>query len=171
VIWEVLMKFANWTTDVDGFASVGASTCDRLLSDAEMSPRRRSHLLLHESHADPTQRLLVAFEQSTYIQPHRHPEQWEMIIPMRGVLALLLFSDDGQVADRIELAAGSIPISQIAAGAWHTVVAMTPSALMLEIKPGPYRVAEFLGLFPSENSPDVGRAARWLTSAKIGVRW
>ncbi|WP_245257018.1 WbuC family cupin fold metalloprotein [Nitrobacter sp. Nb-311A] len=136
-----------------------------------MSPRRRSHLLLHESHADPTQRLLVAFEQSTYIQPHRHPEQWEMIIPMRGVLALLLFSDNGHVADRIELTAGSIPISQITVGAWHTVVALTPSALMLEIKPGPYRVAEFLELFPPENSPDARRAAEWLTSAKAGDYW
>lgn len=164
------MKFANWTTDVDGFASVGASTCDRLLSDAEMFPRRRSHLLLHESHADPTQRLLVAFEQSTYIQPHRHPEQWEMIIPMRGTLALLLFSADGHITNRIELTAGSIPISQIAAGAWHTVVAMTSSALMLEIKPGPFRLAEFFERFPSENSPGAGRAAEWLTSAKVGDR-
>lgn len=165
------MKFSDWTTSVDGFVSVEASTCDRLLSDAKMSPRRRSHLLLHESHADPTQRLLVAFEQSTYIQPHRHPEQWEMIIPMRGTLVVLLFSDDGHIADRVELAAGSIPISQIAAGAWHTVVAMTSSALMLEIKPGPYRVAEFFGRFPIEKSPDAARAAEWLTSAKTGDRW
>jgi cupin fold WbuC family metalloprotein len=115
--------------------------------------------------------LLVAFDQGTYMQPHRHPEQWEMIIPMRGTLALLLFSDDGHVADIIELTAGSVPISQITAGAWHTVVAMTSSALMLEIKPGPFRVAEFLERFPTENSPDVGRAARWLTSAKIGDQW
>ncbi|EAQ36018.1 hypothetical protein NB311A_11272 [Nitrobacter sp. Nb-311A] len=156
---------------MDGFVSVEASTCDRLLSDAGVSPRKRSHLLLHESHADPTQRLLVAFEQSTYIQPHRHPEQWEMIIPMRGVFALLLFSDDGFVADRIELTAGSIPISQITVGAWHTLVALTSSALMLEIKPGPFRVAEFSERFPAENSPEAERAARWLASAKVGDRY
>lgn len=165
------MNFSDWTTNVNGFASVGTSTCDRLLSDAKMSPRRRSHLLLHESHADPTQRLLVAFDQGTYMQPHRHPEQWEMIVPMRGTLALLLFSDDGHVADRIELTAGSIPISQITAGVRHSVVAMTSSALMLEIKPGPFRVAEFFERFPTENSPDAGRAASWLTSAKIGDLW
>ena len=165
------MKFANWATDANGFVSVEAATCDKLLSDAKMSPRRRSHLLLHESHADPTQRLLVAFDQGSYMQPHRHPEQWEMIVPMRGTLALLLFSDDGLVAERIELTAGSVPISQITVGAWHTVVAMTSSALMLEIKPGPFRVAEFFEQFPTENSPDAGRAANWLTSAKTGDRW
>ena len=141
------MNFSDWTTNVNGFASVGTSTCHRLLSDAKTSPRRRSHLLLHESHADPTQRLLVAFEQSSYIQPHRHPEQWEMIIPMRGTLTLLLFSDDGHVADIIELTAGSIPISQITAGAWHTVVAMTSSALMLENR-GRSEFRSFLNDFP-----------------------
>jgi hypothetical protein len=39
------MKFSDWTTNVDGFASVGASTYDRLLSDAKMSPRRRSSMV------------------------------------------------------------------------------------------------------------------------------
>jgi cupin fold WbuC family metalloprotein len=94
-----------------------------------------------------------------------------MIVPMRGTLALLLFSDDGHVADRIDLTAGLIPISQITAGTWHTLLALTSSALMLEIKPGPFRVAKFLERFPSENSLGAGGAASWLTSAKIGDRW
>ncbi len=94
-----------------------------------------------------------------------------MIVPMQGTLALLLFSEDGRITDRIEFSAELIPISQITAGAWHTVVVMTSSALMLEIKPGPFRVAEFFEQYPTENSPDAGRAASWLTSAKIGDRW
>jgi cupin fold WbuC family metalloprotein len=163
------MKFSDWTTNVDGFASVGASTCDRLLSDPQMSPRRRSHLLLHESHADPTQRLLVAFDQGTYMQPHRHPEQWEMIIPMRGTFTLLLFSDDGHVADLIELTAGSIPISQITAVAWHTVVAMTSSALMLEIKLGHSELRSFFNDFHREFARC--GTSREMASAKIGDQW
>jgi cupin fold WbuC family metalloprotein len=126
--------------------------------------------LLHESRADPIQRLLVAFTPGSYIQPHRHPEQWEMVLPIRGTFALLTFSNAGTITGRAELTATTVPVSQIPAGAWHTFVAVTPQALLLEVKPGPFLLADFLDAFPSETDPSAPRAASWLASAELGDR-
>jgi cupin fold WbuC family metalloprotein len=165
------MKFSDWIARTDDFVSIDANTCDRLVNAARTSSRKRSHLLLHESHTDPVQRLMVAFASGTYIQPHRHPAQWEMIMPMRGTLALLLFSEDGKVTAKTELSAESTPTLQITAGVLHTLIAVTPSALMLEIKSGPFRPAQFFDRFPTENTASAIQAAKWLISAEIGDRW
>src|SRR3954454_788354 len=110
-----MMKFSDWTMHGET-ASIDCGACEVLLKEASTSPRLRTHRLLHENHADTVQRLLVAFAQGTYIQPHRHPEQWEMITLMQGALALLLFSADGRVTRRTELSANATPILQIPAG-------------------------------------------------------
>jgi cupin fold WbuC family metalloprotein len=162
------MKFSDWAMDNGSFAAIEADTCERLFNDAVQAPRKRSHLLLHESHSDPAQRLLVAFARGTYIQPHCHPEQWELVVPMRGTLAMLTFSTDGQVISRTELTANSVPALQISAGTIHTLIAVTPFALMLEIKPGPFRPAQFFDSFPTENAAGATRAAAWLLSATEG---
>jgi cupin fold WbuC family metalloprotein len=112
---------------------------------------------------------MVAFGRGTYVQPHRHPEQWEMIVPMRGTLALLTFSDGGEIVTRTEITANVM--LQVPTGVLHTIITVTPLALMLEIKPGPFRPAEFFNLFPSEGTPSTPRAVAWLTSAQIGDRW
>jgi hypothetical protein len=57
------MKFSEWTAGTGDLASISVSACDRILDDAVTSPRKRAHLLLHENHADPVQRLMVAFAQ------------------------------------------------------------------------------------------------------------
>ena len=154
------MKFSEWTMGTDGVASISDTTCDRLLQDALMSPRKRAHLLLHESHADPIQRLLVAFAPGSYIQPHRHPEQWEMVLLIRGTFALFTFSNAGEITGRTELTTTTVPVLQIPAGTWHTFVAVTPQALLLELKPGPYRTAEFLDAFSSETDPSAPHCLR-----------
>lgn len=165
------MKFLDWTTYTGGFATVERDACEILLEEATRSPRMRSHQLLHESHADPVQRLLVAFAEGTYIQPHRHPEQWEMIMPMRGALDLLSFSEKGVVTARTELTTDTTPAVQIAAGVLHTLVVMTPPALILEIKTGPFRPAEFFELFPSERTPQAANVTTWLATAQVGDIW
>ncbi|MCS3765343.1 WbuC family cupin fold metalloprotein [Bradyrhizobium centrosematis] len=166
-----MIKFSDWATIRGSTLSIEHAACEALLNEASSSPRLRAHRLLHESHVDPVQRLIVAFAKGTYIQPHRHPEQWEMIMPMHGAFTLLLFSDNGTVIDRTELTADTTPQVQIAAGELHTLVPITPHALMLEIKPGPFRPAKFLDILPSEGSPEAARAASWLDLAQRGDHW
>ena len=64
----------------------------QLADVAAASARRRSHMLLHADHQDQVQRLLIALEPNSYVRPHLHSEQWEMIVLLRGQFDFLIVS-------------------------------------------------------------------------------
>ena len=80
---------------------VGDQHLSELLTEAAESTRRRSHLLLHANHQDQVQRLLIALEADSYIQPHMHSEQWEMLILLRGQLDVLIFGPEAEIIQRL----------------------------------------------------------------------
>ncbi|SDE16477.1 cupin fold metalloprotein, WbuC family [Bradyrhizobium brasilense] len=96
--------FSNWPHTVGPIQLVGGSAGDELLEAATSATRLRTHMLLHESHADRVQRLIISLQRGTYVQPHRHPEQWELIVPLQGTLAVYVFSDAGVITERFEIA-------------------------------------------------------------------
>ena len=71
------------TTDRADLLEVGR--LDDLCKAARNSERRRAHLLLHSGHQDQVQRLVIAVEPGTYVRPHKHSEQWEMLVLLSGV--------------------------------------------------------------------------------------
>ncbi|WP_050426544.1 WbuC family cupin fold metalloprotein [Bradyrhizobium tropiciagri] len=163
--------FGKWPQTVRSIQLVGGSASDELLEAAKSAARLRTHMLLHESHADQVQRLLIGLQRGTYVQPHRHPEQWELIVPLEGTLAVFLFSETGVVLERFEIAAGHTRVMEIPAGLWHTLVPVSERALMFEIKPGPFRPAEFALWSPAEGTSTATRAAAWLQNAEQSHRF
>lgn len=149
---------------------VTADQIAALLRDAEASPRRRAHLLLHEGHHDQVQRLLIALSPGTYVRPHQHSEQWEMLALHRGAIDVLAFAADGTLAARHRLDP-SAPVIQIPPGTWHAAVAVQPGSIVMEVKPGPYRPNEFAAWAPEENTPAAPELVRWLQAAAPGARW
>jgi len=131
----------------------------KLAQQAESAPRRRAHRLLHQSHAEVVQRLLIAVAPHSYFRPHRHPAAvpWEMLLPLRGDLELLLFDETGQIESRHRLGGTGLALAEVPAQRWHSLYCPTP-CLLLEIKPGPYlpeRYVEFAPWAPAEGSPQV----------------
>lgn len=142
-----------------------------LATQAQSSARGRSHLLWHPEPSDPVQRLVIALEPGTYIRPHQHPEQWELLLMISGAVALLSFDDDGRLTERLPLAsAGDCVGIELPPGHWHTLQVGAPASL-LEIKPGPLRPASFAGWAPAEGDADVPALQAWLASAQVGERW
>lgn len=66
---------------------------DELFRTAANSERLRAHYLLHASHQEKVQRLLIAFVRDSYVEPHWHelPHQWEMFVVMQGQLEVCLY--------------------------------------------------------------------------------
>ncbi len=117
-----------------------------LHGQAKASPRLRQHLNIHASHEAPFQRLFIAFGLDSYVRPHRHhlvPKD-ETLIAAQGLLGVLVFDDAGQVVQQLKLgtelhaAPGVGPVVDMPAGTWHTVLALTPDAVLLEGKAGPF---------------------------------
>ena len=112
---------------------------------AKNSPRLRQHRNIHLSYQDACQRLFNAIEPGSYIRPHRHASEprEELLIAIRGSMALITFNDQGSVTGILrfgsqkygsDLAAGA----EVASSTWHTVVALEAGCVLLEVKAGPF---------------------------------
>jgi cupin fold WbuC family metalloprotein len=135
---------------VAGVQHVGTAELTALFREAEFSPRKRAHLLLHRAPADQVQRLLIACCVDTYVRPHYHPEQWELMSLLEGNADVITFDADGCVRGRRSMR--SAPVIQISQNVLHTIIITAPHTLLLEVKPGPFRPAEFPPWAPEENS-------------------
>jgi len=141
-----------------------------LVATAAEAPRRRAHLNLHDDLADPIQRLVMALEPGTYVPPHRHSDKFELFLLLLGRCALLTFDAAGVVTARVELREGGARMAECPAGTWHSVVALEPGTVVVEIKPGPYRptVAEdFAAWAPAEPHTQAGACRDWLRDAAV----
>jgi cupin fold WbuC family metalloprotein len=153
---------------------VAQSDLDQLIADAQSSPRKRKHFNIHTDLNDPIQRLFVAFEPGTYVQPHRHTEtgKWEMFILLQGEAAILLFEDNGRVRERITLSdQHANRLIEIPLQCWHTLVSLQPGTLLFEGKPGPYKPLDdkdFANWAPKENTAHTGEFVRWFEHAQAG---
>jgi cupin fold WbuC family metalloprotein len=151
-------------------------TSAALIGEAQNAPRKRKNLNLHPTLADPVQRLLNAFEPGSYVRPHRHadPGKWEFFAILQGRALVLAFDAAGVIQARHELTpAGAVPMIEIAAGTWHTLVALEPGTLLLEVKPGPYSPAgpqDFAPRAPPEGTPEAVALERWFQVARVGER-
>ena len=93
------------------------TTLDELTARAQASPRLRMNLDLRNSPADGSQRMLNAIEPGTVLPIHRHPTTSETVVCLRGHFEEYFYDADGRLTE---------------------VIDMTPGAVLLEVKDGPY---------------------------------
>ena len=127
------MAEANWISDV---------LLANLSTEARQAPRRRRNFNFHTDDTAPCQRLLNAIEPGSYIAPHRHLDSTkdETLVLLRGRLGLILFDESGNVTahEVLDTTGARIGVT-IAAGTFHTLVALEPESVFFEAKAGPYR--------------------------------
>ena len=133
------------------------------------SPRRRIILPFHKSDENTLHRMLNAVQPGSYIRPHRHrdPPKDESLVLLQGAICVFIFEDDGQVRQRIRLASGTGNLGiDLAAGIYHTFIALEPDTVVFEAKPGPYLRAtdkDFARWAPAEGTEQV-RMANYLST-------
>ena len=138
---------------------IDSALIERVLLEAQASPRRRRNFNFHDSEQHPCQRLINAVLPDSYIQPHRHldPSKEEMLVVLRGRLGLVFFDEAGGVTGRVVIAPGGPEVAvNIPVRSFHTAVAFEPS-VVFEAKAGPYvphSRDEMAGFAPAEGSPD-----------------
>ncbi len=153
---------------------IDSALLDSLVTKAEAAPRKRAHHNLHPELNDPVQRLCIAMEPGTYVRPHRHsdPETWEVLVILRGSLALNIFDEKGRVLERTVLKAGGpVTAVEFPLNTWHAPASLEPGTVVFEVKQGPYRpIAEkhLASWAPREGGKDAERFLEWGRSAKVG---
>jgi cupin fold WbuC family metalloprotein len=131
-----------------------------LSEKASSTARLRINYNFHKDNHDTLQRMLNAMEPGTYIRPHLHqnPDKREVFICLRGRFMVVEFNLDGTIFDFIVLdpKAGNYAC-EIAPGRYHSMIALSPSAVAYELKDGPYDPStdkKFAPWAPEEGSPD-----------------
>jgi len=143
------------------------------LSDiAANSDRKRTNLNVHDKLEDEVQRLFLAFEPDTYVRPHRHPQahKWEFFVLLKGDIDLLVFSDEGELQQRVKLCDNENLAVEIPANTWHTYISNEPGSLALEIKQGAYIAQskeDFASWAPDEKSAQAAEYLAKLRQLKI----
>ena len=134
---------------------------NNLSSRAQRNPRKRQHQNIHASYEEPCQRLFNAIEPESYIHPHKHTTdpRDELLIAVRGLMALVLFDEQGIVIDIVRFGAeksseGLSVGAELPSNIWHTVVALEPGCVLLEVKSGPFDPNQSKDLAPW--APDEG---------------
>lgn len=132
------------------------------IRESSNSPRKRMILPIHRSQGDLVQRMLNFFQPGTYVTPHLHPRDSasETILVLRGSLGFLLLDENGGILEKRRLEAGSL--IDIVPSVWHTMVALEPDTVILEIKRGPYDDSDkiFADWAPGEGTPEAGELLR-----------
>ena len=132
---------------------------ERVLGQAQSSPRRRMNFNFHATLDENPSRLLNVLLRGTYIRPHRHsdPPKAESFVVLEGRIGVLVFDDTGRIEQRHALGREDAALGiDIAPGIWHTAVALSEHAICFEVKPGPYVQAvdkEFAPWAPREGDP------------------
>lgn len=155
-----------------------ATYLDDLVLQAVGAPRRRQHRNIHADYADPCQRVFNAIEPDSYLRPHRHgPAQGaETMIAVRGLLALVVFDDVGNIEQVQRFGAGphvSNPDvaygTETPPGRWHTVVSLESGSVLLEIKAGPFDPSA--PKFPAPWAPEEGtpESIAYLRELVVGI--
>lgn len=139
---------------------------------AAASPRLRQHHHVHASHSDPVQKTFCSVQPGSYVPPHRHshPPRDELLIAARGLFAVVLFDDSGDIEEVLHLGAGPRD-AQVACAVeaparhWHAVVALEASSVLVEIKAGPFNPdgpRELAPWAPQEGTPQAAEYLRHL---------
>lgn len=142
---------------------------DALARQAQTSPRRRANHNLHTDLADPVQRLAIAMEPDTLVLPHRHPQTWELLIPLRGRFLVLHFDGDGRVVGRAVLGEDCAALEN-PAGTWHAVLSLDAGGVIFEVKQGPYAPVTEADQAPWAAGCDAARLNAWYAAAAVGDR-
>jgi cupin fold WbuC family metalloprotein len=114
---------------------------DSVSAAAQSSARQRKNFNFHQRDDDICHRMLNALEPGTYIPPHCHRDETkgESIVILRGKIGLLIFSDDGELAQRFTLEPNGETLGvDISPGVIHSLIALETNSVFFESKAGPY---------------------------------
>ncbi len=118
---------------------INQEVLDRLSAEATRSPRLRMATDLRNSPDDCSQRMLNALEPGTVVPIHRHVSSNESLIVLRGRALEILYDDNGNELDRIEMAPNSECVGiNVPKGMFHSVVALESGTVIFEAKDGHY---------------------------------
>lgn len=125
----------------ENFLEISFSDILNLKNMAEKNPRKRIRLCFHQAPDDLVHEMLIIHSQECYIRPHCHTSRDESLFILEGEADLIIFDDDGSIADIIELGdinSGKTVFKKINMDTIHTLIIHTEYLVFKEVTKGPF---------------------------------
>jgi cupin fold WbuC family metalloprotein len=125
----------------DPIVRVGPDIIARLKQEARNTPRKRARLNTHRHMDDAVHEMLIVLDRETYVRPHRHAEKSESFHVIEGEADVVVFDDDGGIAEVIELGpsgGGRCFFYRLAEPRYHTMVIHSDALVIHETTNGPF---------------------------------
>ena len=136
---------------------------DFIKQSAAKNARGRARICAHRGPTDTLHEMLIAMRSDSYIRPHRHHQKIESFHLVDGSVDVIIFNDDGSVADVVELSLHGSFYYRLDSPRYHTLLINSPVLVIHEITNGPFdlRMNDFASFSPAEGdniqSDDIDR--------------
>jgi cupin fold WbuC family metalloprotein len=137
---------------------IGPDELARIKAMAASNARGIARICAHPNDDDPLHEMLLAMRPGRYVRPHAHSGKSESFHLIEGALTVVVFDDEGEIAQLVDLCAGAGPAYyRLAKPRFHTVLPQTDMVVFHETTNGPFRRADTL--FPGWAPSDADAAA------------
>jgi cupin fold WbuC family metalloprotein len=156
----------------DPIVTVDAGDIAAMKRAAESNPRRRIRLCAHRSVDDQVHEMLIVHTSDTYVRPHKHLGKSESFHVIDGEVDVVIFTDDGAVAEVIPMGpfqSGRAFFYRIADPLYHTLLIRSPVLVFHEATTGPFNrdQSAFAPWAPADDNPDA--VVRYLADLNAAV--
>ncbi len=129
------------------------------------APRGRVRLCAHSGQDDLLHEMIIVLAKNTYVRPHKHPAKSESFHVIEGVVDVVVFGEDGRIAEIIALgdpASGRNFYYRLSSPLFHTLLIRAGPLVIHETTNGPFREGDAI-FAPWAPAGEDGAAARaWL---------
>jgi cupin fold WbuC family metalloprotein len=125
----------------EGLLFVNPEVVAQVKEEALRSPRKMARLLMHLSHEDPVQEMLIAMGRNCAVTPNQSLGRSESLQVVEGELLIVVFDDTGKVTQRMEMAppGSSKPfLYRFSSTPLHTMIPLTEMVVVHEALQGPF---------------------------------
>ncbi len=145
------------------------SDIEKIMNSSETNPRKRAVHVVHPQEERGTRCIINCIQPGSYVRPHVHPNNSgkEIWIHLNGRIALVTFSETGEISDKFLLGRYEHNLIEIPPRTFHTAVSLEQNSIMYELSEGPYIPEEYKHFAPWAPEEDSDAAQEYLSGLKM----
>lgn len=142
----------------DPVVQVGRTDISELIQRAEQVARKRTRICTHRDVADKLHEMLIVHTRDTYVRPHKHLGKSESFHLIEGAADVVVFDDQGSIADVIimgDYSSGKTFYYRMADPLYHTLLIRSKVIVFHEATNGPFERSDtlFAPWAPEDGAP------------------
>ena len=121
---------------------VNNDNINEVKDEAQKSSKHLARLLMHLSHEDLVQEMLIAMSSGCLVMPNRAIGHSESLQLLGGELLLVIFDDFGRIIQRVkmgQIGSDNPYMYRFNSTPWHTMIPLSEIVVVHEIIQGPFK--------------------------------